>query len=149
MKVVLLSDVKGLGKKGELVNAADGYARNFLFPKMLAKQANAQALNEIKNAESAKLHRLEIERKLAQDNFDKINERTIRISAKAGEKGNLFGSVTTRDIADKLSEEFKVSADKRKITIEDGEIKKFGTYSCDVRLHKDVTAKIFVVVGEK
>lgn len=149
MKLVLLSDVKGLGKKGELVNASDGYSRNFLIPKKLAKEANAQALNELKNAESAKLHKIEVEKAEAKANFDKINEKTVKLTAKAGQNGQLFGSVTTRDIAEKISKEFNVTVDKRKLTIQNGDIKQFGTYICDVKLYKDMVAKLYVMVGEE
>lgn len=149
MKLVLLSDVKGLGKKGDLVKASDGYSRNFLIPKNLAKEANAQALNELKNAKAAQQHKIDIEKQQAQDNFDKINEKTIKIIAKAGQNGHLFGSVTNKDIASRIESEFSIKTDKRKISIENGDIKQFGTYNCQVKLYQDIVAKVFVMVGEK
>ena len=95
MKVILLSDVRGSGKKGDIVNVSDGYARNFLLPKKLAKEANAQALNELNNEIKAKEHKLEIQKNEALENVKKIEGKTIKISASAGENGNLFGSVTS------------------------------------------------------
>ncbi|NLB36389.1 MAG: 50S ribosomal protein L9, partial [Clostridiales bacterium] len=93
MKVVLKQDVKGLGKKGEMVNASDGYARNYLFPRGLAVQANAQVLNELKNREAAQKHRLEVEKEQAKQAAEKLEGKTIKIVANAGENGRLFGSV--------------------------------------------------------
>ena len=96
MKVVLLADVKGSGKKGDLVNVSDGYARNFLFPKKLAKEANAQALNELKNAEESKAFKIKQETEAAQASADKINGKSAPILAKAGQGGELFGSVHSK-----------------------------------------------------
>ena len=130
MKVVLLADVKGSGKKGELVNVSDGYARNFLFPKKLAKEANAQALNELKNAE------------------DKINGKSVSILAKAGQGGKLFGSVTAKEIAEAIKKQYGVDVDKRKIDTK-GDMKAFGTYECEVKLYSGITATVKAVVTEK
>ena len=96
MKVVLLKDVKSVGKKGELCNVSDGYARNFLLPRGLAKEANAQAMNELKNAEAAKEYKIKTETEQAQKNAAAISGKTIKIYAKAGQGGKLFGSVTSR-----------------------------------------------------
>jgi large subunit ribosomal protein L9 len=149
MKVVLLQDVKGHGKKGEIVNVADGYARNFLFPRNLAKMADAAALNEVKNAKAAEDYKLKKEKESAVICAEKINGKTIKIIAKAGQNGHLFGSVTTKDISGEIKKSFSLDVDKRKVQIEEKEIKSYGTYKCNVKLHKDVTAQIFVVVGEK
>ena len=100
MKVILLADVKGNGKKGELVNASDGYARNYLIPRKLAKEANAQAMNELKNAEASKQLRIEAEKANASEAAKKIDEKTIKMTAKAGQGGRLFGSVTAKEIAE-------------------------------------------------
>ena len=115
MKVVLLADVKGSGKKGELVNVSDGYARNFLFPKKLAKEANAQALNELKNAEESKAFKIKQETEAAQASADKINGKSVSILAKAGQGGKLFGSVTAKEIAEAIKKQYGVDVDKRKI----------------------------------
>ena len=146
MKVVLKQDVKGLGKKGELVNASDGYARNFLFPKNLAAEANAQNMTELKNREQAAKYKIETETAEAKMNAERISGKTIAITAKAGQNGKLFGSVTAKEIAEKIEKDFGIKTDKRKITVED--IKQFGTYEFEIKLYTGVSAKLFVRVGE-
>ena len=146
MKVVLKQDVKGLGKKGQLVNASDGYARNFLFPKNLAVEANAQNMSELKNREQAEKYRIETETAAAKKNAEEISGKTLRITAKAGQNGKLFGSVTSKEIAEKLASDFGIKVDKRKIVVDD--IKQFGTYEFEVKLYQGVSAKLFVSVGE-
>ena len=148
MKVVLLADVKGSGKKGELVNVSDGYARNFLFPKKLAKEANAQAMNELKNAEEAKAYKIKTETDNAKKAAAALEGKTVKLTAKAGQGGRLFGSVTAKEISEAVKQQFKVEVDKRKIVM-DGDIKAFGTYNCEIRLYAGISAKIFVMVGEK
>ncbi len=147
MKVVLLADVKGSGKKGELVNVSDGYARNFLFPKKLAKEANAQAMNELKNAEEAKAYKIKTETEAAKKAAGVLEGKTVRLTAKAGQGGRLFGSVTAKEIAEALKEQFGVEIDKRKVVV-DGDIKAFGTYSCEIKLYAGITAKMYVMVAE-
>jgi large subunit ribosomal protein L9 len=148
MKVVLLEDVKGSGKKGALINVSDGYARNFLFPRKLAKEANAQAMNELKNAEEAKAHKLQVEMDAAKAAAAKIDGKSVKFTAKAGQGGRIFGSITAKEIAEEIKKQFHVEIDKRKIEI-DADIKAFGTYSCEVKLYSGISAKIFAVVGEK
>lgn len=106
MKVILLQDVKGSGKKGELVNVSDGYARNFLFPKKLAREANAQAMNELKNAEAAKEHHAAVELANAKEAAAKIEGKTVKVVGKAGQGGKLFGSVTAKEIAEELKKQY-------------------------------------------
>ncbi len=146
MKVVLLQDVKGLGKKGELVNASDGYVRNFLFPRKLAMEANSQAMTELKNRESAEKHRIETEIAAAKAIAEKIGGKTVKLSAKAGANGKLFGSVTSKDVATAVCKEFDFEIDKKKVVVED--IKSFGTYPVEVKLYNGITASLFVSVGE-
>lgn len=146
MKVILKADVKGLGKKGELVNASDGYARNYLFPRKLAAEANAQAMSELKSKAEAEKYRIATETAAAKDFAAKINGKTIKITAKAGQGGKLFGSVTSKDVAEKLKSEFGLSVDKRKISMED--IKTFGTFQAEVKIYTGVSASVFVMVGE-
>ena len=146
MKVVLKQDVKGRGKKGELVNTTDGYARNFLFPKGLAVEANAQSMTELKNREQAQKYKIETETAAAKKAASEIQGKTIKIKAKAGANGKLFGSVTSKEIAEKLKEEFKLDVDKRKVVVED--IKQFGTFEFEVKLYQGISAKLFVSVGE-
>ncbi len=146
MKVVLKQDVKGLGKKGELVNASDGYARNFLFPKNLAVEANAQNMSELKNREQAEKYRIATETAAAKANAEKMSGKTIKLTAKAGANGKLFGSVTSKELAEKIADEFGIKVDKKKISCDD--IKQFGTYEFEVKLYTGISAKLFVMVGE-
>ncbi len=146
MKVVLTQDVKGLGKKGELVNTSDGYARNFLFPRKLAMEANAQAMSELKNREAAEKHRIETEIAAAKASAAKIEGKTVKLSAKAGANGKLFGSVTSKDVAAEISKQFGLELDKRKVAVED--IKSFGTYPVEVKLYNGISASMFVMVSE-
>ena len=147
MKVVLKQDVKGSGKKGELVNVSDGYARNFLLPKGLAVEANAQVLNDIKLKAEAKEFHLAQEKKTAEDAKAAIDGKSVKLFAKGGTEGRLFGSVTAKEVADTISKQFGVEVDKRKVSLE-SDIKAFGTYTAEVRLYTGVTAKVFVVVSE-
>ncbi|MDY6016381.1 MAG: 50S ribosomal protein L9 [Acutalibacteraceae bacterium] len=147
MKVVLTQDVKGLGKKGELVNASDGYARNFLFPRKLAMEANSQAMSELKNREAAEKHRIETEIAAAKESAAKLEGKTVKLTAKAGANGKLFGSITSKDVASAISNQFSMQLDKRKVAVED--IKAFGTYPVEVKLYNGISASMFVMVGEQ
>ena len=148
MKVILLADVKGSGKKGELVHVSDGYARNFLLPKKLAKEANAQALNELQNEQQARAFHLQQELNAAKEIADKINGKSVTVLAKAGQGGKLFGSVTAKEIAKELQKQYGVEIDKRKIEIH-GDMKAFGTYSCKIKLFQGVVATINAVIAEQ
>ena len=147
MEVNLKSDVKGLGKKSEKVNVSDGYARNFLFPRGLAAEANAQTLSEMKNKQSSEQFKADEELKAAKNSAEKINNNTVVLKAKGGANGKLFGSVTAKEIAVVVSNQYNVKVDKRKITVDD--IKAFGTYNAQVRLHPKVTASFKVQVVEE
>ena len=146
MKVILNQDVKDLGKKGELVNVSDGYAKNFLIPRKVAVIADNTAMNELKNREASKAHHLAVEKAEAQAAADKLNGKSVKVQAKAGANGRLFGSVTSKEIAEKIKEQYNVEIDKRKIVSED--IRNFGSYECTLKIYTGITAKIFVVVGE-
>lgn len=146
MKVILRQDVKGLGKKGELVNASDGYARNFLLPRGLASEASTQALNELKNRELAEKHRKEVELEAAKAAAAALEGKTVRVSAKAGQSGKLFGSVTSKEVAEVIKNECGIEVDKRKVTVED--IKNYGTYEAEVKILSGISAKIFILVSE-
>lgn len=146
MKVVLIQDVKGLGKKGELVSTSDGYARNFLFPRKLAMEANSQAMSELKNREASEKHRIETEIAAAKASAAKLEGKTVKMTAKAGANGKLFGSVTSKDVAAVISKQFGIQLDKRKVVVED--IKAFGTYPVEVKLYNGISASMFVMVGE-
>ncbi len=145
MKVVLLADVKGQGKKGELVNVSDGYARNFLFPKKLAMEANAQILNEIKNKAEAESFRKAEDKKAAIELSAKLKELVLTYKSTGGADGKLYGAVTAKDIADKLASDFGISVDKRKIVINET-IKTVGEYVLDVKLYPEIVAKLRVQV---
>ena len=147
MKVILTQDVKAQGKKGQLIEVSDGYARNFLFPKKLAIEANAQAMNELKNREESMKYKIETEKKAANEAAAVINGKTVKISAKAGQNGRLFGAVTTKEIAEQIKKSFNVEIDKRKIDL-GADIKAFGTYECEVKLYSGISAKIKVMVTE-
>ncbi|HZK20856.1 MAG TPA: 50S ribosomal protein L9 [Oscillospiraceae bacterium] len=146
MQVILNADVKGLGKKGEKVTVSDGYARNYLIPRQLAAELNAQLATELKNKKAAEAHKKEQEFKAAQKYAEEINGKTLKIKAKAGEGGKLFGSVTSKEIATEIKNQFGVDVDKRKISVED--IKAFGTYNVDIKIHTKVTASLYITVGE-
>lgn len=146
MKVILKADVKSLGKKGDLVNTSDGYARNFLFPKGLAIEANAKAMNEFNNKETAKKFHKAEEIKAANELKDRIEGKTFKVAAKAGANGKLFGSVTAKDVSAAIKEEMGENIDKRKISMQD--IKAFGTTQIEVKVYQGITAKVFVQVVE-
>lgn len=144
MKAILTADVKGKGKKGEMVTVSDGYARNFLFPRNLAINADAQAMTELKNREESKAFHIAEDKKAAQAICDKINKQTVVIKAKAGASGKLYGAITSKEIADEIKKQFAVDVDKRKISVND--IKAAGEYSADVKLYNGIVASITVSV---
>ena len=148
MKVILQQDVKGSGKKGQLINVSDGYARNFLLPKGLAIEANARAMNDLKNREAAKQHKADVEKQSAVELGKKIAGKTVKRTAKAGSNGRLFGAVTTKEIAEDLQKQFGCPIDKKKISL-DADIKAFGTYNAEVRLHPEVKVSFFVTIVEE
>ena len=148
MKVILQQDVKNLGKKGDLVNASDGYARNFLFPKGLAIEANSSAMNDFNNKEaSKKFHKAE-EIKAAQADAAKLDGKTFKLTAKAGANGKLFGSVTSKDVSKKIKDELGIDIDKRKIVTK-SDIKSFGTFTAEARLFTGIVAQFSVKVEEE
>lgn len=146
MKVVLLQDVKGHGKKGELCNVSDGYARNFLFPKKLAVEADNAALNELKNREEAAAHHKQEEIDAANALAAKLDGKTVEIKAKAGAGGKLFGSVTSKEIANEIADTLGLQIDRKKMSVAD--IKNFGEYTAEIKLYKGISAKITVKVTE-
>lgn len=148
MKVVLLADVKGQGKKGQVVNVSDGYARNFLFPKNLATVADNKIMNEIKGKEEAKARQIELDKQAARDTAEKLKTVVVKIKAQAGADGRIYGSVTSKEIAETLKLQHGIEIDRRKITLQDS-IKAFGTYNPEVKLYPEIAGKINVVVTEK
>ena len=148
MKVILLKDVKGQGKKDQVVEVSDGYARNFLFPKKLAIPADAKSLNEVKNKEASKQHKLDVEKANALEIAKKLENITVVFEYAAGPDKKLYGSVTSKDIAEALQKQFSIEIDKRKITLNES-IKSFGNFTADVKLYTDVVGKINVLVTSK
>ncbi len=146
MKVVLLADVKGKGKKGEMCTVSDGYARNFLFPKKLAIEADNAALSELKSREEATAHHKQEEIDAAKATALKIDGKVVQIKAKAGQNGKLFGSVTSKEIAAEIKNSLGVEIDRKKMNVTD--IKNFGEYTADIKLYNGVNAKITVKVTE-
>ena len=146
MKVILKQDVKELGKKGELVNVSDGYAKNYLIPRKIAVVADAAAMNELKTREAANAHRLAVEKAQAEENARILEGTTVKVTANAGANGKLFGSVTSKELADKIREDFGIEIDKKKIVSED--IRAFGTYAFTVKIYTGIQANMFVAVGE-
>lgn len=148
MKVILTSDVKPHGKKGDLVDVSDGYARNYLFPKKLAIEANAQAMNELKNRESSKKYKEETEIAAAKELSKQLEGVTVRIELSAGSDKKPYGSVTAKEIAEILESEKGIKIDKRKIEL-DKPIRAFGGFSLDVKLGNGIIGKLNLIVTEK
>ncbi len=148
MKVLLLADVKGQGKKDTIVDVSDGYARNFLFPKKLAVVADAKTMNEVKNKEEAKKFHEEQERKAALEIKSRFEGIVVKLYATAGSDGKFFGSVTSKEISEALEAQHKISIDKRKINLADS-IKSFGTYTVDVKLYPEIIGKLNVLIANK
>ena len=145
---MLTADVKGQGKKDQIVEVSDGYARNFLFPKKLAIPADAKAMNEAKNKEQSRLHKIEVDKANATALAARLKEITVVFEYAAGPDKKLYGSVTSKDIAEALQKQFSIEIDKRKITLTEP-IKSFGNFTADVKLYTDVVGKINVLVTSK
>lgn len=143
MKVILKQDVKGLGKKDDLVNVSDGYARNFLFPRGLAVEANQSNLNIVKTRKEAEKSRRDRELAQARELAEELRDVEVVIRAKTGENGKLFGSITSKDISDKLKEDFRLDIDRKKIVMPDA-IKSTGAYELDVKLYPEVSGRLKV-----
>ena len=148
MRVILCADVKGQGKKDQIVEVSDGYARNFLFPKKLAIPADSKAINDVKNKEAAKQHKVDVEIQQAKDLAKKLESIVVVFEYAAGPDKKLYGSVTAKDIAEELKKKHGIDIDKRKITLSEP-IKSFGDFKADVKLYSDVSGKINVLVTSK
>ena len=148
MKLILLQDVKGQGKKGEIIEASDGYARNFLMPRKLAAPATADVLNAKKIADEATRRRMRLEKEAAEKLAKELKDLPVHIKAKAGSGGKLFGSVTAKEIAEEMKKQHQVDVQKNKIVLEET-IKNFGTYEVKVKLYPEVTGTLRVVVEEQ
>ena len=147
MKVILLQDVKGKGKKGQMIEVSDGYARNFMLPKKLATEATADAINTMRMNDKATQERIAREKAEALDMSKKIRELTVVVTAKGGGAGRLFGSITNQEIADALKAKSGIALDKRKIVLSDP-IKSVGTYTVTCKLGYEITAPLTVKIEE-
>ena len=145
MKVILLKDVKKLGKKGDVVNASDGYARNFLFPRNLAKEATENSMYELNQKKESERRKKLAEIQEAQKLAEEIKNKEVKITVKAGENGKLFGSITSKDVADALNLQYKLSVDRKKVNIDT--IRQLGTYEAEIKLYPEVSTKIKVTVA--
>ena len=145
MKVILKADIKGVGKKNEVINASDGYVRNFLFPKNLAVEANAENMSKLKAQNEANQFKKDTEREEAKKLADKLTKITVRVEVKAGENGKIFGGVSAKDISENLEKQHKIKIDKTKIDLKET-IKTLGMFSVDVKLYEGVLGKIKVDV---
>ncbi len=145
MKVILLQDIKNVGKKDQIINANDGYARNFLFPKNLAIEANDANLAKLKAKNDSNNFRKEEEKEQAKKIAEKLKNITLSIKVKAGENGKVFGGVTSKEIAENLKQQYKIQIDKKKINL--GEtIKMLGRFTVEIKLYEGVVAKLAISV---
>ena len=140
MKVILLKDIKGTGKKDQIIEASDGFARNFLFPKGLAREASATNLNAIENAKAAQKHREDVERAKAEETRKALAGKAIKIVARGAEGGKLYGSVTAQEIADELFKQYGVKVEKRRIDVANS--RNAGDFSFSVWLYAGITAEM-------
>ena len=140
MKVILLKDIKGTGKKDQIIEASDGFARNFLFPKGLAREASATNLNAIENAKAAQKHREDVERAKAEETRKALSGKAIKIVARGAEGGRLYGSVTAQEIADELFKQYGVKVEKRRIDV--ANIRNAGDFTVSVWLYAGITAEM-------
>lgn len=148
MKVILTQDVKAQGKKGDVIDVSDGYARNFLLARKLAVIADAKALNEVKNKEASRLHKIEVERAAATEIAAKLQSVQVKIPASAGADDRLYGSITAKDICEALEQQHGIVIDRRKLNISDP-IRAFGSYTVEAKLYPEVTGRVSVLVCRK
>lgn len=148
MKVILLQDVKGTGKKGEIKEVKDGYAQNFLIKKGLAQEANAKNLNLLQGQKDSAQHKIDVDTQNAKDIAAKLDGKTVVVKAKAGQNGRLFGTVTSKEVAAAIKQSLGLDVDKKKLTV-DMKIEGFGTFSASAKLYAGVSAKFKVSVEEE
>ena len=146
MKVILLDNIKGVGKKDEVINASDGYARNFLFPKKLAVEANAENMSKLNNKKEAHNYRKDLEKQEAQEIGKKLKGILLKMKVKAGENGKIFGGVTAKEISDNLKTQYNMEIDKKKVDLKEP-IKTLGSFQVNIKLYEGVvgTLKLEVI----
>jgi large subunit ribosomal protein L9 len=147
MKVILLQDIRGKGKKGQMIEASDGYARNFLLPRKMAVEATADNVNTMKMNDKAKAEQQAREKAQAQEFAQQLKDITVEIPAKAGSGGRLFGSITSAEVSEALKKQFGIAIDKKKI-VQDEPIRSFGTFTLKAKLGYEIVATITVHVSE-
>ena len=145
MKVILLDNIKGVGKKDEVINASDGYARNFLFPKKLAVEANNENVSKLKAKKQSEQHKKDVEKENAQKIAKQLENITLSIKVKAGVNGKIFGGVTSKEISEELKKQYKIDVDKKKIVLNEN-IKNIGSFDITVKLYEGVTGELKVKV---
>ena len=143
MKVILLDNIKGVGKKDEIINASDGYARNYLFPKKLAVEATKENLGKLESKNEANKFKKQTEKNDAIEVSNKLKELVLTIKVKAGENGKIFGGVTSKEISENLKEQYKIEIDKKKIEVKET-IKNIGRFTINIKLYEGVNAKLTV-----
>lgn len=148
MKVILLEDIKGKGKRNQVIEVPDGYARNYLLAKKLAIVADNKALNELRNREASKQHKYDVEKAAAEEAAKRLKEVLLVLRRKAGVDNKLYGAITTKEITQQLKLEYNIDVDKKKLSIE-SPIKTFGTYKIKAKLFSDISAVITVQVVEE
>lgn len=145
MKVILLDNIKGVGKKDEVINASDGYARNFLFPKNLAVEANAENMSKLKNKQDSVQHKKDVEKEKALEIANKLKDITLTIKVKAGDNGRIFGGVTSKEISENLKSQYKIDVDKKKIVLNEA-IKNLGVFNVSIKLFEGIVGNVKVNV---
>lgn len=145
MKVILLDNIKGVGKKDEIINASDGYARNFLFPKKLAVEANAENMSKLNNKKDANQYKKDVEKQATEEMAKKIKGIMLKIKVKAGENGKIFGGVTPKEISDNLKSQYKFEIDKKKIELKEP-IKTLGSFEVTIKLYEGIVGVLKVQV---
>ena len=145
MKVILKADIKGVGKKDEIINASDGYARNFLFPKNLAVEANKGNMSNLKAKQDSAKYQKDKEKEAALKTADKLSKILLKIKVKAGEKGKIFGGVSSKEIAQELSKQYKIEVNKKKIDLKET-IKTLGVHNVEIKLFEGVIGKLRIDV---
>ena len=141
MKVILKADIKGVGKKDQIINASDGYANNYLFPKDLAVPADKGNMNNLKAKQESNEHRKELEREDARKDAKKIEGILLKMQVKSGENGKIFGSITSKEIAENLENQYKIKVDKKKIMLQEP-IKTLGMFNVEIKLYENIVAKL-------
>lgn len=145
MKVILLDNIKGVGKKDEVINASDGYARNFLFPKKLAVEANAENMSKLKNKQDSAKHKKDVEKENAEEIAKKLKDITLTIKVKSGENGRIFGGVTSKEISENLKQQYKIEIDKKKIVLNET-IKNIGVFNISIKIFEGVVGNLKINV---